>query len=107
MASGEVVKGFPRGPALHARSWDSCPRKWIAANSLIHTIDSHGVVCCGAPKRVSVGRICRDVNAATRIDQPPLPIQGKSQTQGIRMTVAAAADSLRTGIDDDGLRIGL
>src|SRR5262252_5967263 len=109
VTSGDVAEGLAGTPIVGACGRNVGPGKRFGGVRLIGSIHPQSVMCACSAKCVAVRRIVRDINTAAGIDEPTAAIHGETQTQGIGMSVTAAANPLRAGVENELLwhRLGV
>src|SRR5882757_6533414 len=106
VAARKVAEGLPGTPVFHPGCWNRSPGKRVTGHGLVDSIHPHRVVCGCYSESIAVGRVGGDVNAAARIHEPSLAIDGETHAESVRMPMTAAPDTMRPRIHDDLLRVG-
>ena len=101
----KIGEGSSGDPAFRLHGWNVGPGERFIGNGLVCPVYAQCVVRAGAAKIVAVGGILRNVDAAPGVHQPAPSIHDETQAQRVGVSVSGAAHALRTGIDDNRLRV--
>jgi hypothetical protein len=97
MAAGKEIKGLAVPPGFGSYIGDRIPGERTFGDGLIDPVYPDRIVGAGATEKVALVSV-GDITIGAGIDQKALSVKGKSNAQGVGMTMTRAPYSLRSGI---------
>jgi len=100
----KIGEGSSGDPAFRLHGWNVGPGERFIGNGLVCP-STRSVLCALVPRKLLRSADLANVDAAPGVHQPAPSIHDETQAQRVGVSVSGAAHALRTGIDDNRLRV--